>query len=303
MTPDAEPTARIDPTPGAELATAGVEVRIPSVEPPAPVVDLTASVQPSERIKPETQTFALHRPAHPPWKIPAIAFIVIIMLIAAGVALTRTALFGARTINVHGAAHLTRSGVLRIAGLEPGTNVFTFDAKAAERRLERDPWIADATITKHLPSTVSFDIRERMAVAVVESGGILRLVANDGVLLDVALPRLAAGLPLIASAEEGAPEPTTEAVREGALAAAAMESSLQRQVEVVSILADGQLRVDLSSGAQVSYGPAVLLVEKAQALSALLTYAAQQGMTLSSADVRVPSAPTVQLGGSPLIIP
>ena len=227
--------------------------------------------------------------------MPAIAFMVVIVLVAAGVTLTRTSLFGARTIHVHGAAHLTRSDILRIAGIRSGTNVFTFDAVAAERRLERDPWIAGATITKHLPSTVSIDIRERVAVAVVESGGILRLVADDGVLLEAALPPVATGLPLIASAEEGAPEPTTEGVRAAALAVAAMAPSLRRAVDAVSILADGQLRVDLRSGAQVAYGPAADLVEKAQALGALLMYAAEQGVTLSSADVRVPSAPTVQL--------
>ena len=36
-------------------------------------------------------------------------------------------------------------------GLPPTTNVFTPNAPAAERRLEALPWIADVTITKHLP--------------------------------------------------------------------------------------------------------------------------------------------------------
>ena len=255
-------------------------------------------VRPAVGAAPDLERSAWERPTHRPWKIPAIAFIVVLVLVAVGVALTRTSLFGARTINVRGAAHLTRSDVLRIAAITPGTNVFTFDAVAAERRLERDPWIADAVITKDLPSTLSVDIRERVAIAVVESGGILRLVGADGALLDAALPRSAADLPQIASSEEGSPEPTTEGVRAAALAVAAMPPPLRRQVDVLSILADGQLRVDLRSGAQVAYGPAVELVEKAQALRALLDYAAAQGMALRSADVRVPSAPTVQLDGS-----
>ncbi len=281
MTSDADRATQIDPIPG--------------VEPSIPDVDLTADVRPQPPADPETERPASDRPVHPPWRIPAIAFMVVIVLLATGVTLTRTSLFGARTINVHGAAHLSRSDILRIAGIESGTNVFSFDAAAAERRLERDPWIADATIVKDLPSTVSVDIRERVAVAVVESGGILRLVADDGTLLDAA--PLATGLPHIASAEVGAPEPTTDAVRVAALAVAAMAPPLRRQVSVVAILADGQLLVGLSSGAQVAYGPAVALVEKAQALRALLAYAAEQGMSLSSADVRVPSAPAVQLTG------
>ncbi len=289
MTLDAEQSTEVEPTPGVELA--------------GPDIDLTTDVPPKPDAKPDAELPALDRPAHRPWRIPAIAFLVVLVIVAAGVTLTRTSLFHARTIHVRGAAHLTRSDVLRIAGITPGTNVFTFDAVASERRLERDPWIADATITKDLPSTVSVDIRERVVVAVVESGGVPRLVADDGALLDAALPRLAIDLPHIASAEEGAPEPTTEAVRAAALAIAAMAPSLRRQVGVVSIFADGQLRVDLSSGAQIAYGPAVELVEKAQALGALLAYVRAQGATLSSADVRVPSAPTVQLVGGATVSP
>jgi cell division protein FtsQ len=289
MTPDAERTTQVDPIPGMEPATQDI--------------DPTTQARPEARVKPETERPALDRQAHRPWRIPAIAFMVVIVLVAAGVTLTRTSVFGARTINVRGTAHLTPSDILRIAGIESGTNVITFDAVAAERRLERDPWIADATITKDLPSTVSIDILERVAVAVVESEGILRLVADDGVLLEAALPRLATGLPHIASAEEGAPEPTTEGIRAAALAVAAMTPALRREVDVVSVLADGQLRVDLSSGAHVAYGPAVAVVEKAQALRALLAYAAGQGMTVRSADVRVPSAPTVQLAGGAATTP
>lgn len=285
MTPDAEGATQVDPAPVVEQATPGI--------------DQTADVRPSARAELDVEQPAMDRPVRRPWRIPAIAFLLVIVFVATGVTLTRTSLFSARTITVRGVAHLTRSDILRIADIGSGTNVFTFDTAAAEHRLERDPWIADATITKDLPSTVSVDIHERVAVAVVASGGALRLVADDGVLLGTALPDLASGLPHIASAEQGGPELTTDAVRAAARAAAAMAPPLRRQVDVVSVLADGQLRVDLRSGAQVAYGPAVDLVEKAQALGALLAYAASQGMTLSSADVRVPSAPTVQLATTP----
>jgi cell division protein FtsQ len=227
----------------------------------------------------------------------AVAFLVVVLLAAVASGLTRSALFDARTIRVHGATHLSRAEVLRIAAIAPGTNVFTLDTADAQRRLEREPWVATATVTKDLPSTVAVEIRERVAVAVAESGGVLRLVADDGVLLDAALPRLAANLTRIAPAEEGVGEPTVVAIGGAARAVAALTSAVRARVSVVSILADGQLRVDLSSGAEVAYGPAVDLVEKAQAMRALLDWAAGQGASLSAADVRVPSAPTAELVG------
>lgn len=250
-------------------------------------------------------------PVHPPAagrhdrrrKIAAISFIATVLLAAAAVTLTRSPFFYARTIEVNGTSHVARGDVLRIAAITPKTNVFTLEASAAELRLERDPWIAEATITKDLPSRLIIDIHERVVVAVVESGGVLRLVADDGALLEAALPRVAAGLPVIDSTEEGGLEPAADAVGGAARAIAAMVPTLRHRIDGVSILADGQLRVDLSSGAEVAYGEAVDLPEKAMALRALLDYAAERGASVISADVRVPSAPNAVLSGGELVGP
>ncbi len=229
-------------------------------------------------------------------------FIVTVLLGAAAVTLTRSPFFYARQIEVRGASHVARADILRIAAITPKTNVFTLDADAAEARLERDPWIAGATITKDLPSRLVIDIHERVAVAVVESDGVLRLVANDGALLEAALPRVSAGLPLIAFTDRQAVG-SQDAVGGAARAIAAMVPTLRHRIDGVSILADGQLRVGLSSGAEVAYGEAVQLPEKASALRALLDYAAGKGMGVVSADVRVPSAPTAVLSGGAVVAP
>ena len=206
-------------------------------------------------------------------------------LIGVGVAATASPLFGARTIRVHGAAHLTRAEVLRLAGIAPGTNLFYLDAHAAADRLEQDAWVAGATISKHLPSTVVVDVRERVAVAVVRTAGILRLVGDDGTLLGEA--GVDALLPTIA-AVEGAPEPSAEAIAGAGRAIAAMSPDARRQITTVSIMPDGQLLLKLSSGAVVTYGPSDELAAKADALAALLRWAASQGTHLSAADVHVP---------------
>ncbi|MGZ5296027.1 MAG: cell division protein FtsQ/DivIB [Actinomycetota bacterium] len=236
-------------------------------------------------------------------KIGAIAFIATVLLGAAAVTLTRSPFFYAHTIEVRGTSHVARADVLRIAAITSKTNVFTLDTRAAEVRIERDPWIVEATITKDLPSSLFIDIRERVVVAVVELGGVLRLVADDGALLEAALPRLAAGLPVIAFTDQQGLEPPSDAVGGAARAIAAMVPTLRQRVDGVSILADGQLRVDLASGTEVAYGEAVDLAEKAMALRALLDYAAEKGASVISADVRVPSAPTAVLSGGAVVAP
>lgn len=288
MMPDVEPVTDTDggvepdrgPAPGEQPAV--TEQRPPG---PAPAA-IPSEVGQRDRLR----------------KVVAIAFIATVLVSAAAVTLTRSPFFFARTIEVRGTSHLARPDVLRMAAITPRTNVFTLDARAAEVRLERDPWIAQATITKDLPSGLLIDIRERVAVAVMESGGVIRLVADDGALLEAALPRVAVGLPVVAFTQEGV-EPTGDSVGGAARAIAEMAPMLRRRIDGVSILADGQLRVDLSSGADVAYGEAVDLPEKAMALRALLDYAAERGASLISADVRVPSAPTAVLSGGELVAP
>jgi cell division protein FtsQ len=236
-------------------------------------------------------------------KVGAIVFITVVVLGAATVTVTRSPFFAARTIEVRGVSHVPRSQVLRIAAVTSDTNVFTLDAGAAERRLERDPWIAGATVTKDLPSTLVVDIHERIAVAVAESDGVLWLVADDGAFLETALPRDAIGMPSIVSADAEGAEPTPEAVGGAARAIAAMAPTLRRRIDGISILADGQLRVDLNSGSSAAYGEPVELQEKAMALRALLDYAAERGATVVSVDVRVPSAPTALLVGGEVVTP
>jgi cell division protein FtsQ len=302
--PDAEPLAETmatdatDPT-GSEIvdlteAAGGDPTDAgPSTEPdtataePTPPVEEPPTADRRERLR----------------KTGAIVFITVVVLGAAAVTLTRSPFFAARTIDVHGASHVPRSQVLRIAGVTPETNVFTLDASAAERRLERDAWIADATVTKDLPSTLVIDIHERIAVAVAESDGVLRLVADDGAFLETASPRVAMGMPSIVTADAAAVEPSPEAVGGAARAIAAMAPTLRRRIDGISILADGQLRVDLSSGSSAAYGEAVELQEKAMALRALLDYAAERGATVVSVDVRVPSAPTAVLAGGDVVAP
>lgn len=228
-------------------------------------------------------------------KILALACVV--LALAAGVVL-RSPLLEARTIHVRGAAHVSRADVLRIAGISRGTNVATFDAGAAERRLEDDPWIAEATIGKHLPSTLVIVVRERQPVAVSEIGGVRRLVASDGTALN--LVTAAALLPSIAAADPTSPALTAGEIRDAARAIGAMPLGVRRSVARVAVLADGELRVDLASGAPVLFGPATDLAAKAQALRALLAYAARQGRTIVAADVQVPTAPTARLvAGAP----
>ena len=238
-------------------------------------------------------------------KVGAIVFITVVVLGAATVTVTRSPFFAARTIEVRGVSHVPRSQVLRIAAVTSDTNVFTLDAGAAERRLERDPWIADATVTKDLPSTLVVDIHERIAVAVAESDGVR--VAGGRRRARSSRPRsrdAAIGMPSIVSADAEGAEPPPEAVggaarrdrRDGADAAPADRRHLDPGRRAAPGRSERRGRARHTASRSSSR-------RKPMALRALLDYAAERGATVVSVDVRVPSAPTALLAGGEVVTP
>jgi cell division protein FtsQ len=221
------------------------------------------------------------RRALKPWAIVCVA---LLALVATAVGLTYTPLFHAKTITVRGERRLSEQRVLRIAGIGPGTNLFHLDVKDAERRLERNPWVADAVITTRLPSTVSVTVSERRPVGLTRSAdGHLLYVANDGSVLGrapgtVILPEIEVADP---SAMPGA-----------AAVAASLPASLEAVVATIGVGSDGTIILTTRSGVTGTYGDATEAEAKGEAFKAVLDYAASQGRPLVSVDVEVPGAPT-----------
>jgi cell division protein FtsQ len=220
----------------------------------------------------------------------ALAIAVVVSLVAA----THTSMFSAKAIRVRGAHHLTKGEILRLSGLERGVNVFHLDPGAVAERIERDPWVARATVTKDLPSTVILTVRERVPVAIVNDGSVERLVGDDGGLLDVGAPST---LPRIV-ADEGATTSDPDAVRAAARAVSAIRPGVRRLIALVVLRPEGELALELRSGVRVTYGPAVDVSSKAQALAAMLRYAERTGARFTTIDVSAPTAPSGSLVGA-----
>ena len=235
-----------------------------------------------------------------PLGLPAIVLVAALVLIVGGYGLTFSPLFRAKIVRIEGERRLGERQVMRLAGVEPGVNVFHLDAAEVQRRLEADPRVAAASVTRHLPSTVVISVTERVPVAVVADGlGGVELVGADGVAMGSAAGKQ--DLPAVGTADGS--QPTAADLISGAAAAAAMASTLRPQVEIVAVATDGSLRLTLRSGVVVSYGPAEKLDEKGLALEAVLRWAQQQGEPVRSVDVSVPAAPTATLAGGAVASP
>lgn len=224
-----------------------------------------------------------------PW---AIIGGVILVLACTVVGVSYTSLFAAKHVRVEGIHHLGAARVLAIGGIGLGTNLLHTDLGEAQARLERSPWVAQATVGRHLPGDLTVSIVERAPVAaVLEGTGAPVMIAADGTRLGTK-PR---GEPLpIVQGTDASAGVEGSVVATGGAVAASMTPLLRDQVAEVIVGPDGSILARTRAGVMVAYGDATELVAKSQALQAVLSQGSGAGVAYVSVDVSVPSAPTAR---------
>jgi cell division septal protein FtsQ len=213
---------------------------------------------------------------------------VALAIVTAGVVATYTPLFAAGDIRVAG-TDLRAGELLAIAGVDDRTNVFHLDTEEVERRLERDARILQATVTTSLPGSIRVAVVPRIPVAL--AGEPASLIGPDGVVIGPATG--AATLPRIRGGDLGT----------AAAAAAAMSPHLRGAVESIVVRPDGGIVVRLAAGFSADLGDGSELPAKAASLTALLDWAQDAGVRIASADITVPSSPTVKLDDGGTVTP
>lgn len=76
--------------------------------------------------------------------------------------------FFAQDIGVSGNQRLSQQQVMEIAGIDLQTNILSLNLTTTRKRLLADPWIADATVSRKIPSKITISIREERPLAVLE---------------------------------------------------------------------------------------------------------------------------------------
>ncbi len=217
----------------------------------------------------------------------------VVVLGFGAVLLSRSQVLHARGVEVTGASHLSRAEIVAAAGVSRATNVMWLDEGAAERRLETDPWIADADVHVAFPWTIEIAIIERRPVAVADDGGLQMLVAADGTALGP--PGRTRGLPRIMLPPHVTRDGGGQSPRGAALALGSMDPELRAQVASVTVFVGGSMDLRLRGGIAVHYGPPIEPARKAEVLAAILEWARAQGEGMSEVSVVAPDAPAVRL--------
>lgn len=89
--------------------------------------------------------------------------------------------FQAHDINVTGMQRLSQPQVLELADIKPQTNILSLNLTTTRKRLLVDPWIADATVSRQIPSGLRIVIREEQPLALLETEDAQEFMLNvDG---------------------------------------------------------------------------------------------------------------------------
>jgi len=197
------------------------------------------------------------------------------------VALWRAPIFQIEQIEVRGNSHLSKAAVLKLAAIPEDATVLRFDAKAAETRLLRDPWIATAEVTRRLPGVATIVVSERSAAAVIDAGGTnLWLVDAEGYWLGLSKSADSTGLVTVRDIETLKPkagERTNSAEVRNALAVIkGLSPEMKEQLKTISAPTIDKTALITASDIQIMVGSAEDIVKKDRVARKIL--ADQQGV-------------------------
>ncbi len=82
--------------------------------------------------------------------------------------LATTPYLSIEAINVAGGVRVKADEVIALAGIRNGQNILSFKKAAAIEGIKRHPWVAEAFLKRGLPATITIDIREREALALIQ---------------------------------------------------------------------------------------------------------------------------------------
>ena len=227
-------------------------------------------------------------------RLKVVVVLVVVVTLTAGIfAVFHSPLLAARRVTVEGAIRTPTTDVLRAAGLIGGPPMIDVSPATSAAKVDKLPWVASATVSRHWPDGVTVAIVERIAVATIvrSSGGYATLDAKGRVLNWTPTPT--PGLvQLVASVAVGRPGSTLPgAAGSGLMVANVIPSVLSGRVTTVQVLPDGMVDLLLSDGLTATLGSSDQLPAKMEALASVLAGGNLQGAKF--VDVSIPQEPTV----------
>jgi len=217
--------------------------------------------------------------------IGVVAFVLIVLA---------SPIIGVRKIEIEGARYVSADLLIAVEKSLDGKSILTVDTRAAERRLEGDPWVESVRIRSFFPSRLVIEIVERKPVAFyIGVDNRSRVVDSQGRVLAVETGQPTQYLQITGVGPNLAPGASAGTVyKAAAQLAAGLPDELSERVLNVGVGGPNQLIMTLRTGTLINFGPPVDLQNKLISLLVLLRR--QDAKQILSIDLTDPRTPTVK---------
>ena len=217
--------------------------------------------------------------------IGVVAFVLIVLA---------SPIIGVRKVEIEGARYVSADLLIAVEKSLDGKSILTVDTRAAERRLEGDPWVESVRIRSFFPSRLVIEIVERKPVAFyIGVDNRSRVVDSQGRVLAVETGQPTQYLQITGVGPNLAPGASAGTVyKAAAQLAAGLPDELSERVLNVGVGGPNQLIMTLRTGTLINFGPPVDLQNKLISLLVLLRR--QDAKQILSIDLTEPRTPTVK---------
>jgi cell division protein FtsQ len=190
----------------------------------------------------------------------------------------------ARDVEVTGESSLTAKEVIAAAQVDLGSPLARLDLSAIEERVAALPAVADVSVQRSWPHTVSIEVTERTPLAAVMRDGAWWVMDDEGVVFR-RTPERDASLPVV----QAGPDAGADALAEAAKVVSALPTSVLADVKRLTARTPDSIELRLKNRSLVRWGSAADTARKAEVLRVLL-----ENVKASVYDVSVPEQPTTR---------
>jgi cell division protein FtsQ len=202
--------------------------------------------------------------------------------------------FAVRDVKVSGLSEVSTDTVLSLAAIPSGATLLDANREAIASRVEQEPWIASATVSRDFPHTLVIRVTERKPGAwVALSKRVSWLVSTDGTWLKPRSKSDTLTLPVVTDVEGLTPtvgKPVgSEEVSNALAVLRQLSPKLSALVRFASAPSVEKTALVTKNGIQIFVGPATEMKKKDAVVRAIL---AQQKGKIVYINVRTPDRPT-----------
>lgn len=219
------------------------------------------------------------------WRVVLAVALVLLAVVVGTWLVFFSSVLAVKGVDVTGNVLLSDTEVRAAADIPTGEPLARTDLDEISEAIEELPAVRSVDVSRKWPDKILVKVEERVAVAVVEIGGTLHGMDEDGVVFreyaqaPKALPRI--------RTEAGVGD---DVMAEGAAVVGVLPRTIARKVAWVELRSVDQITLELRDGRTVEWGSADRSQEKADVLAVLL----QRKPKVQVYDVTVPWQPTTR---------